>query len=194
MMNIMPIITKNTQEKIKNSATEIKKDVKKLNKVEQNKRENRKLQAKNRKLQKEYEEYEDYNKRISKIFVQDTIKDAKRRFNILYNQINFLPDEIVRFLRNLKKDLDNTLSYIENENIPKTNNWLELFFYIVFPKRLRNRFKTERGVERFLRAGIIRWYENVVLKEKIEVNLANSWSKIDDAEFLNSIIELITGE
>ena len=94
----------------------------------------------------------------------------------------------------MKKDLDNTLSYIENENIPKTNNWLELFFYIAFPKRLHNRFKTDRGVERFLRAGIIRWYENVVLKEKVEVNLANSWSKIDDAEFLNSIIELITGE
>ena len=103
MTNIKQIITKNTQEKIKNSATEIKKDVKKLNKVEQNKRENRKLQAKNRKLQKEYDEYEDYNKRISKIFVQDTIKDAKRRFNILYNQINFLPDEIARFLRKYEK-------------------------------------------------------------------------------------------
>ena len=43
-------------------------------------RENKKLRTKNRKLQKEYDEYEKYNTRISEIFVQDTIKDAKRRF------------------------------------------------------------------------------------------------------------------
>lgn len=85
----------------------------------------------------------------------------------LYNQIEHIHEEVAKFLRNLKKDLDATLSYIENENIPKTNNWLELFFKIVFPKRYRNRFKTTKGVKRFLRAGKIKWYENVVLHEEI---------------------------
>ena len=59
---------------------------------------------------------------------------------------------------------------IENENIPKTNNWLELFFNIVFPKKYCKRFRTLWGVKTFLRYGKIRWYERVVLKEKIQIN------------------------
>ena len=122
--------------------------------------------------------YENYSKRISEIFDQDTIKDAKRRFNILNNQIKFLPEEIAKFLRNLEKDLDATLSFIENENIPKTNNWLELFFKIVFPKKYRNRFKTTKGVNRFLRSKRIKWHENIVLKEKIKLEKENIWTKL----------------
>ncbi len=122
--------------------------------------------------------YKDYSDRISEIFDQNTIKDAKRRFNILYNQIDFLPDDVAKFLRNLEKDLDATLSHIENENIPKTNNWLELFFKIVFPKKYRNRFKTNKGVKRYLRGGKIKWYENVVLKEKINIEKETIWTKL----------------
>ena len=46
-------------------------------------KENKKLERKNKELQKEYDEYEDYNERISKIFNRDTIKNAKLRYNIL---------------------------------------------------------------------------------------------------------------
>ena len=141
-------------------------------------RENKKLRKDNTKLKKEYDEYEDYNERISEIFKQDTIKDAKRRFNILNNQIDHLPDEIKTFIRRLEKDFDATLSYIENENIPKTNNWLELFFKIVFPKKYRNRFKTLRGVKRFLRSGKQKWYLNVVLKEDITIEKNDAWANL----------------
>ena len=139
---------------------------------------NKKLRKDNTKLKKEYDEYEDYNERISEIFKQDTIKDAKRRFNILNNQIDHLPDEIKPFIRRLEKDLDATLSYIENENIPKTNNWLELFFKIVFPKKYRNRFKTLRGAKRFLRSGKQKWYLNVVLKEDITIEKNDAWANL----------------
>ena len=44
-------------------------------------------------------------------------------------------------------------------------------------------------MKRFLRAGKIKWYENVVLKEEIHVELPDSWSKIKDKEFLDSIIQ-----
>ena len=141
-------------------------------------RENKKLNKKNRGLKKEFDEFEDLNRRISEIFDQDTIKDAKKRFNILYNQMDHLPDEVKPFLRRLKKDLDATLSFIEDNNIPKTNNWLELFFKNVFPKKYRNRFKTIRGVERFLRSRKNKWYENVVLKEPIIIEPINIWTKL----------------
>ena len=146
-------------------------------KVTQMEKENKKLKAENRKLQKEYDEYEKYDERISAIFNQDTIKDAKRRFNILNNQINHLPDVIAKSIRSIGKDLDSLLAHIENENIPKTNNWLELFFENIFPKRHRNRFKTEDGVIRYLRKGKIKWYENVVLKEKIIVEKDDIWTR-----------------
>lgn len=149
------------------------------NKTTERMRENKKLTKDNRVLKNEYDEFEDYNERISEIFKQDTIKDAKRRFNILNNQIDHLPDEIKPFIRRLGKDLDATLSFIENSNIPKTNNWLELFFKIVFPKKYRNRFKTKKGVLRFLKSRKQKWYTNVVLKENITIVRTDIWAKIE---------------
>lgn len=83
-------------------------------------------------------------------------------------------------MRKLGKDLDSTLSHIENENIPKTNNWLELFFKIVFPKKYRNRFKTIKGATQFLRARKIKWYENIVLKEEIKIKKDTIWTRIKE--------------
>ena len=145
-------------------------------KVTKMEKENKDLKAKNKKLKKEYGEYENYNERISEIFKQDTIKKAKIRFNILNNQIDKLPDEIAKFIRKLRKNLDQTLSHIENKNIPNTNNWLELFFNIIFPKKYRNRFKTIPGVTRFLRARKIKWHENIVLKEEIKIQKDTVWT------------------
>ena len=56
-------------------------------------KENKELKAENKKLKKEYDEYENYNERISEIFKQDTIKKAKMRFNILNNQNHELKTE-----------------------------------------------------------------------------------------------------
>ena len=52
---------------------------KQKDKATQRIRENKKLNKDNRTLKKEYEEYEDYNKRISEIFQQDTIKKRKKK-------------------------------------------------------------------------------------------------------------------
>ena len=151
---------------------------KQKNKVIKMEKENRRLKKENSKIQKEIDQYENYNERISEIFNQKTFKNAKLRYSILKNQIEHLPDEIAKFITKLGKDLDNTLSHIENENIPKTNNWLELFFKIVFPKKYRKRFKTTKGVKRFLRNGKIKWYENTVLKTEIIPDKNDIWSKL----------------
>ena len=150
----------------------------KKNKVLKMEKENRTLKKENSKIQKEIDQYENYNERISEIFKQETFKNAKLRYNILNNQIKHLPDEIAKFITKLGKDLDNILSHIENKNIPKTNNWLELFFKIVFPKKYRKRFKTDKRVKRFLKNGKIKWYENTVLKEEIIIDSNNAWSQL----------------
>ena len=78
-------------------------------KVTKMEKENKELKAENKKLKKEYDEYENYNERISEIFKQDTIKKAKMRFNILNNQIDKLPDEIHTNIR--KKLRSNIITY-----------------------------------------------------------------------------------
>ena len=98
--------------------------------------------------------------------------------------MEFLPDEIANFIQKLGKDLDSALPHIENENIPKTNNWLEIFFKIVFPKKYRNRFKTIKGVTQFLRAGKIKWYENIVLKEEIKIKKDTVWTRMKETAYL----------
>ena len=99
----------------------------------------------------------------------NTVKDAKREFNRLYNQLDFLPEEVAKFVKNLKKDFDKTINHIKRKDIPKTNNLLEGFFKITFPKKYKRRFRTEKGVKNYLRHMRIRWYERNVLHEKIKI-------------------------
>ena len=96
-------------------------------------------------------------------------QDAKREFNRLYNQLNFLPEEVAKFVKNLKKDFDKTINHIRRKDIPKTNNLLEGFFKITFPKKYKRIFRTENGVKNYLRHMQIRWYERNVLHEKITI-------------------------
>ena len=152
---------------------------KKYNKMRNKESENKKLNKKNSKLNKKIKEYEDLDERCSEIFAQDTVKNAQRRINILNNQIEFLPEPHARFIRRISKNPDPYLSHIENPLIPKTNNLLELFFNIVFPKKYRNIFKTDAGVKRFLRSGKIRWYENIVFNEKIKIERINAWINLE---------------
>ena len=71
------------------------------------------------------------------------------------------------------------MSYIENENIPKTNNWLELYFNIVYPKKnIEEDLEHFGGAKTFLRHGKIRWYERVVLKEEIKIEKKDNWTKL----------------
>ena len=93
------------------------------------------------------DEFEYYNTKISEIFNQDTAQKVETEFNKLYNQLDFLPDEIAKFVKNLKKDFDKTINHIRRKYIPKTNNLFEGFFKITFPKKYKRRFRTEKALK-----------------------------------------------
>ena len=143
-----------------------RKNKKKLNKKKQEKRQ---LKKDIKKINEQLAEFEYYNAKISEIFDYDTVKKAEREFNRLYNQLDFLPEEVAKFVKNLQKDFDKTINHIRRKDIPKTNNLLEGFFKITFPKKYKRRFRTEKGVKNYLRHMRIRWYERNVLHEKIIV-------------------------
>ena len=133
------------------------------------KQEKTQLKKEINKINKQLAEFEYYNTKISEIFDYNTVKDAEREFNRLYNQLDFLPEEVAKFVKNLKKDFDKTINHIRRKDIPKTNNLLEGFFKITFPKKYKRRFRTEKGVKNYLRHMRIRWYERNVLHEKITI-------------------------
>ena len=146
-----------------------KKRRKNKDKLEKKKQEKRQLKKDINKINKQLAEFEYYNTKISEIFNYDTVKDAEREFNRLYNQLDFLPEEVAKFVKNLKKDFDKTINHIKRKDIPKTNNLLEGFFKITFPKKYKRIFRTEKGVKNYLRHMRIRWYERNVLHEKITI-------------------------
>ena len=146
-----------------------KKRIKNKNKLKKKKQEKTQLKKDIRKIKKQISEFEYYNTKISEIFNQDTPQKAETEFNKLYNQFDFLPEEVAKFVKNLKKDFDKTINHIRRIDIPKTNNLLEGFFKITFPKKYKRRFRTEKGVKNYLRHMRIRWYERNVLHEKITI-------------------------
>ena len=146
-----------------------KKRRKNKEKLKKKKQEKKKLKKEIKEIKKKLGEYEYYNNKISEIFTYDTVEKAKKEFNRIYNQLDFLPEEIAKFIKNLKKDFDKTINHIKRKDIPKTNNLLEGFFKITFPKKYKRRFRTEQGVKNYLRHMRIRWYERNVLHEKIKI-------------------------
>ncbi len=96
-----------------------KKRRKNKDKLEKKKQEKRQLKKDINKINEQLDEFEYYNTKISEIFNYDTVKDAEREFNRLYNQLDFLPEEVAKFVKNLKKDFDKTINHIKRKEFQK---------------------------------------------------------------------------
>ncbi len=89
-----------------------------------------------------------------------------KRFNNLISQINELPNINKDFLKNLEKKIDFTLNHTIDNNIPKTNNLIELIYRTTFPGRIKRIFRTLKGAKRQIKSNNIRWMEKQVLEFK----------------------------
>ena len=118
------------------------------------------------KLKKEIKEYNKYKDKISLIFKSKKYKTAMKRFNNLISQINELPNINKDFLKNLEKKIDFTLNHTIDNNIPKTNNLIELIYRTTFPGRIKRIFRTLKGAKRQIKSNNIRWMEKQVLEFK----------------------------
>ena len=121
-----------------------KKRRKNKDKLKKKKQEKTQLKKEINKINKQLAEFEYYNTKISEIFDYNTVKDAEREFNRLYNQLDFLPEEVAKFVKNLKKDFNKTINHIKRKDIPKTNNLLEGFFKITFPKEIQTKIQNRK--------------------------------------------------
>ncbi|AWX33263.1 hypothetical protein [Methanosphaera sp. BMS] len=104
--------------------------------------------------------------KISLIFKSKTLKTAKNRLNRLKEEKDKLPDSIVNALDKIDKKFDKLTKHIENNEIPSTNNLVELFFNVTCGNKLKKHYRTDKSVDRKMRANRSRWSYRVYLGKK----------------------------
>jgi hypothetical protein len=119
----------------------------------------KKLKSEIRKYKSELKELENYKERISNIFKQKSVKKAKRRFKILYNNLKNLPAVVATFIQRLNKTFDKAVNHMVYEFLPSTNNQLECYNGVSLPDNQKKAYRTDRGLERAIKLGRKRWME-----------------------------------
>ena len=99
-------------------------------------------------------------------------KSSKRRFNTLNNRKKFLNHNTNAFLVNLDKKFDRTVTYYDDPLIPRTNNNIERYFGITLPSYIKRRYRTIKGLTRWMRLQKIRWVRRNVLHEPSIENIS----------------------
>ena len=146
-----------------------------LNKIKESNNKNKKYRKDIKKLKQQDKLYDECSTKISEIFQTDTLSSANRKFNTLYNRKQYLPQDISDYLENFKKDKDKLFNYLENDKIPKTNNLIEGFYKYTMEKYYKGRFITPQGINMFLDLNEIKWYEEVVFQQDIEIPTQDLW-------------------
>ena len=126
-------------------------------------RENRKLRQENRDYKTELKVYEKCTHNLSLMLKSRTKKTGLKRYNKIIDEIDDVPEKIRGFIRNIQKEIDNLLLHTSSDNIPTTNNCIELYFGVTLNRRLKKKYKTLRGVLNEIRLKTIRWIKRVVL-------------------------------
>ena len=110
-----------------------------------------------------------YKERIKVILRVKNLKTAINKLNKLLKEKN-LPEFIEKFLNNLLKKIDRAIQFVNDGNIPKTNNLIELFFKVTFPGKIKRIYRTYEEAMNRIRLNNIRWMKRNVI-EKYEKNI-----------------------
>jgi hypothetical protein len=119
----------------------------------------RKLRSEIREVKKELKELINYKNRISDIFKQESIENAKRRFNLLFNNLNNLPPVISTFIQRLSKTFNRAVNHMIHDFLPRTNNQLECYNGVSLPDNQKRIYRTDRGLDRAAKLGRKRWMD-----------------------------------
>ena len=142
-----------------------KKKKKKRARIEKLTKENRELRKEKRSKKDELKELLNNNEYIENMYDVEDKKGATRRFNTLNNRREFLDKNTCKFLENLGDKFESTIQYYDDPLIPRTNNNIERYFGITLPRYLKRKFRTRKGLTRWLRIQRIRWIRRNVLHD-----------------------------
>ena len=133
------------------------------------KRERTRLRDKITRCNKKIRNLKMYKERIKVILRVKTLKTAINKLNKLLKEKD-LPEFIEKFLNNLLKKIDRAIQFVNDGNIPKTNNLIELFFKVTFPGKIKRIYRTYEGAMNRIRLNNTRWMKLNVI-EKYEKNI-----------------------
>ena len=116
------------------------------------------------KFNKELRNLDIYKEKIKVILRVKTLKTAINKLNKLLKEKD-LPDFIDKFVKNLLKKIDRAVQFVNDSNIPKTNNLIELFYKVTFPGKIKRIYRTYEGAMNRIRLNNIRWMKRNVLEK-----------------------------
>ena len=134
-----------------------------LEKRKKLKKEIREYKEKIKKYKKEIKENNYYKEKIRVMFRSKTLRTALNRFNQLKDKIDELPKIIADYIKNLSKKLQRAFEYTQDNDIPKTNNLVELLFRTTYPGKIKRIYRTYEGAINKIKLNNIRWFERVVI-------------------------------
>lgn len=156
---------KQLQEILKDDDYSQKKKKKTRTRINNLKQTNKELRKERKEKKDELKELLNTNERIENMYNAEDQKGAKRRFNTLNNNKEFLDKNTEIFLGNLGKKVDKSLTYYEDPLIPRTNNNIERYFGITLPRYIKRKYRTVEGLTRWIRLQRIRWIRRNVLHD-----------------------------
>ena len=118
---------------------------------------------KNKKLtEDELRQIIDYGTEIQDMLYSTTYERAEKRFNQLLGEIAKFPLKFQKFLKNMKPVFREFMGHLKNKKLESTNNAMENFFGVNFPKKLKYLFKTVSGVKDQLTIKAHNWNKKII--------------------------------
>ena len=77
------------------------------------------------------------------------VKDKQmglNRYDKITDNINDVPKETRGFVKNISEEFDSLLLHVEDNNVPTTNNLIELYNLTTFNRRDKKKYETMGGV------------------------------------------------
>ncbi len=78
------------------------------------------------------------------------------RYKRLLAKEKQIPDNILKFIKDLEKDLDKLLLHTTDKDIPTTNNIIELLFLTTLNYHNKRKYRTTTGITNEIRLKTIR--------------------------------------
>ena len=86
-----------------------------------------------------------------------------KRYNKIIGKLEEIPKTVRSTIKNMAKELDQLLLHTEYDNVPTTNNTIELYHLTTLNRHDKKKYKTKEGVIRETILKTIRWESRVVL-------------------------------
>lgn len=126
-------------------------------------RENTKKRAEKRKYTEELDTYETIIDDVSLMLKSKSKETGIKRYNKIIGKLEEIPKTVRSTIKNMAKELDQLLLHTEYDNVPTTNNTIELYHLTTLNRHDKKKYKTKEGVIRETILKTIRWESRVVL-------------------------------